>query len=45
MNDKRDALLAGGLPAISAEMKKRFDEYLDGPTRGKEPGNVGIVLE
>jgi len=43
--DLRDALLAGGSPATPADMKKRFDEYLDGLTKGKEPGKVRIVLE
>jgi len=41
----RDALLAGGSPATPAEMRKRFEEYLDGLTKGKEPGKVRIVLE
>jgi len=41
----RAALLSGGSPATPAEMKKRFEEYLDGLTRGKEPGKVRIVLE
>lgn len=43
--DLRDALLSGGSPATPAEMRKRFEEYLDGLTRGKEPGKVRIVLE
>ena len=43
--DLRDALLAGGSPATLVEMKKRFEEYLDGLTKGKEPGKVRIVLE
>ena len=43
--DLRDALLAGGSPATTAEMRKRFEEYLDGLTKGKEPGKVRIVLE
>ncbi len=43
--DLRAALLAGGSPATPAEMKKRFEEYLDGLTKGKEPGKVRIVLE
>jgi len=43
--DMRAALLAGGSPATPAEMKKRFDEYLDELTKGKEPGKVRIVLE
>ncbi len=41
----RAALLAGGTPATPAEMKKRFEEYLDELTKGKEPGKVRIVLE
>jgi hypothetical protein len=43
--DLRDALLAGGSPSTPAEMRKRFEEYLDGLTKGKEPGKVRIVLE
>lgn len=41
----RSALLSGGSPATPAEMKKRFEEYLDELTKGKEPGKVRIVLE
>jgi hypothetical protein len=41
----RDALLSGGSPATPAEMRKRFEEYLDGLTKGKEPGKVRIILE
>ncbi|NLI41205.1 MAG: ATP-binding protein [Caldisericales bacterium] len=43
--DLRDALLSGGSPATPAEMRKRFEEYLERLTRGKEPGKVRIVLE
>ena len=43
-DDLRAALLSGGSPATPAEMKKRFEEYLDELTRGKEPGKVRIVL-
>jgi hypothetical protein len=43
--DLRAALLAGGSPATLVEMKKRFEEYLAGLTKGKEPGKVRIVLE
>ena len=43
--DLRAALLSGGSPATPAEMKKRFEEYLDKLTKGKEPGKVRIVLE
>jgi hypothetical protein len=41
----RTALLSGGSPTAPAEMKKRFEEYLDELTKGKEPGKVRIVLE
>jgi len=43
--DLRAALLSGGSPVTPAEMRKRFNEYLDGLTKGKEPGKVRIVLE
>jgi hypothetical protein len=45
IGDLRDALLAGGSPVTPAEMRKRFEEYLDELTKGKEPGKVRIVLE
>lgn len=45
LSDLRDALLAGGSPVTPAEMKKRFDEYLDRVTRGKELQKVRIILE
>jgi len=38
-----DAL--GGSPATPAEMRKRFEEYLDHLTKGRDPGKVRIVLE
>jgi len=43
--DLRAALLKGGSPATPAEMKKRFEEYLDELAKGNEPGKVRIVLE
>ena len=43
--DLRQALLSGGSPATPAEMRKRFEDYLDQLTKGKEPGKVRIVLE
>ena len=43
--DLRDALLAGGSPATPMEMRKRFEQYMDQITKGKEPGKVRIVLE
>ena len=39
------ALLSGGSPVTPAEMKQRFEDYLDQLTKGKEPGKVRIVLE
>ena len=41
----RAALLSGGSPATPAEMKKRFEGYLDELTRGKASDKVRIVLE
>jgi hypothetical protein len=32
-------------PATPAEMKKRFDEYIDKLTKGKDPAKVRIVME
>ena len=43
--DLRAALLAGGSPATPAEMKRRFERYLDDLTKGKEPNKVRMVLE
>jgi len=43
--DLRAALLKGGSPATPAEMKKRFEEYLDELTKGHESSKVRIVLE
>jgi succinate dehydrogenase flavin-adding protein (antitoxin of CptAB toxin-antitoxin module) len=45
VSDLREALLSGGSPVTPVEMKKRFEEYLDQLTKGKEPGKVRIVLE
>jgi len=45
IGDLQDALLAGGSPATPEEIRKRFEEYLDRLTKGKEPGKVRIVLE
>jgi hypothetical protein len=41
----RVALLVGGSPVTPTEMKKRFEDYLNELTRGKEPSKVRIVLE
>ena len=32
-------------PATPAEMKKRFEEYIDQLTKGKDPAKVRIVME
>ena len=44
-SDLRDALLAGGSPVTPAEMRRRFDAYLESLLRGMEPDKVRIVLE
>lgn len=41
----RAALLSGGSPITPVEMKKRFEEYLDELTKGKDSDKVRIVLE
>ena len=43
--DLQQALKISGGPATPAEMKKRFDEYVDELTRGKDPAKVRIVME
>lgn len=45
MEDLRIAILAGGSPATPAELKKRFEEYLDQLTKGRDPHKVRIILE
>lgn len=44
-DDLRAALLSGGSPASSSEMKNRFEEYVDDKAKGKDLGKVRIVLE
>ncbi len=39
------ALQIEGGPATPAEMKKRFEEYIDRLTKGKDPAKVRIVME
>ncbi|MGB9617834.1 MAG: DUF6079 family protein [Desulfomonilaceae bacterium] len=41
----RAALLRGGSPVTPAELRQRFEAYLEEVTRGKEPGKVRIILE
>lgn len=45
MDDLRRALLAGGSPATPSEMKKRFEEFLEQLTKGKDPAKVRVVIE
>lgn len=45
IDDLRMALLSGGSPVTPAEMRKRFDNYLDTLTKGKDSDKVRIVLE
>jgi hypothetical protein len=44
-HDLRAALQTSGGPATPAEMKRRFEEYVDTLTKGKDPANVRIVIE
>jgi len=41
----RSALLAGGSPATVPELKKRFDEYLDEISKGKDLKKVRVIIE
>ncbi|MDD2467141.1 MAG: DUF6079 family protein [Desulfobulbus sp.] len=43
--DLQTALQVEGGPATPVEMKKRFEEYIDQLTRGKDPAKVRIVME
>ncbi|RLA93576.1 MAG: hypothetical protein DRG83_20780, partial [Deltaproteobacteria bacterium] len=43
--DLRKALLKGGSPVTTSEIKERFDEYINELIKGKEPGKVRIVLD
>jgi hypothetical protein len=43
--DMRAALISQGSPVSPLELKKRFEEYLDEITKGKEAEKVRIVLE
>lgn len=40
-----EALQVNDGPATPAEMKKRFEAYIDQLTKGKDPAKVRIVLE
>jgi hypothetical protein len=43
--DLQKALQIESGPATPAEIKKRFDDYIDQLTKGKDPAKVRIVLE
>lgn len=43
--DLHSALQVTGGPATPAEMKKRFEEYIDHLAKGKDPAKVRIVVE
>jgi len=43
--DLQNALQVTDGPATPAEMKKRFEEYIDQLTKGKDPAKVRIVME
>jgi len=44
-DDMRAAVSGDGAPALPAEIKKRFETYLDKITRGKDQSKVRIVVE
>jgi Family of unknown function (DUF6079) len=45
IEDLQTALQVTEGPATPAEMKKRFEEYIDQLTKGKDPAKVRIVIE
>jgi hypothetical protein len=45
VQDLQNALKVTGGPATPAEIKKRFEEYIDQLTRGNDQAKVRIVLE
>lgn len=45
MSDLQKALQTNTGPGTPAEMKKRFEDYVDRLTKGKDPAKVRIVLE
>lgn len=45
VQDLQTALQVADGPATPAEMKKRFEVYIDQLTKGKDPAKVRIVLE
>ncbi len=45
LEDLKSKLLSDGAPITPAELKKRFEEYLEQITKGKEPSKVRIIIE
>jgi hypothetical protein len=45
IQDMQNALQVTSGPATPAELKKRFEDYIDQLTRGKDPAKVRIVME
>jgi hypothetical protein len=45
VEELRNALLKGGAPVAPADLKNRFEKYLEELTRDKDAGKVRIVLE
>ena len=43
--DLRSALLAGGSPVTTVELRTRFDDYVAGLAKGKDPAKIRIVIE
>ena len=43
--DLRTALLSGGSPSSPAELKVRFERYLDDLAKGQDPATVRVVVE
>jgi hypothetical protein len=45
VDDLKKALGVGGTPCTISEFQKRFEDYVQSLTRGRDPGKVRIVLE
>ena len=45
LDDLKTALRSDGAPTTVSELRKQFETYLDGLTRGKDENRVRIVLE
>ncbi|MBU3916082.1 hypothetical protein KKA14_11155, partial [bacterium] len=45
ISDLQTALQANTGPGTPTEIKKRFEDYIDNLTKGKDPAKIRIVLE